>query len=118
MIVHMTKSNHPDLTRAEALLDDCQFREALAIVNQVEKEELSPEDYLYCRWLKMNIRGHQGASEDLIKISTWVYQESKAQSNPPVQFEALFWQAVALFIFRPFIETIQQLEQIILIHVP
>ena len=34
----MSTTTHPDLFRAEELLDDCKFREALVIVTQVEEQ--------------------------------------------------------------------------------
>ena len=71
------KSTHPELHRAEALLDECQFREALDIILHVEEQSnLSPEDQLYCMWLKLEIRGFQWAAEDLLPLSDMVYKES------------------------------------------
>ena len=75
-------STHPELTHAEALLDELQFREALAIVTHVEEQgNLSPEDQLYCMGLKLEIRGLQWAVEDLLPLSELVYNESCVQEN-------------------------------------
>ena len=93
-------SNHPELHRAEKLLDECQFREALAIVIRVEEQgDLNQEDNLYSMWLKMHIRGHGCAMVDCLKISELVYQESYVSKNRPFQYDALFWKGIGLIFY-------------------
>jgi tetratricopeptide (TPR) repeat protein len=105
-------SPHPELHRAENLLIECHFREALAIVLHVEEQDtLSPVDNLYCMWLKLNIRGSQEALVDLVTLGEKVYQESRAQGNLFFQFESLYWKFIAVILFRKLKDCVQYIEQ-------
>ena len=96
----MTKSTHPELARAEVLLNECRFREALDIVLQIEgQSNLSPEDHLYCMWLKLEIRGMQFAAEDFFQLSDMVYKESCVQENYLFQAQALGWKSLGLSFY-------------------
>jgi tetratricopeptide (TPR) repeat protein len=106
-------TNHPELNHAEELLENCQFREAFAITEQVGSQKgLSLEDHLYCMWLKMHIRGHQIAFNDCERISKLVFQESCAQGNLLFQFDAIFWKCMTLLDLAKIPDFFLKLDQI------
>ncbi len=91
-------SMHKELERGWSLFNKGKLDEALQILDNFErKEDLTPEDNHYCRFLKGIILLYTGRFQESLKIAEQDYQESEKQNKPLFLIDSIYTKWNILF---------------------
>ena len=99
----LQKDKRPiELIRAEKLIDEGRYDEALELMKPFEEnEEQSLQDIVSCHLLKCNLLFQQGKYENVIKLADQTYNESLELGNKLFSVDALLIMAFTLtFTFK------------------
>ena len=82
-----------ELIHAKQLRDDGKIKEAFQVVLELEKkDDISPQELLSCKLLKVKLLFWLGNSSDALKCAEDIYQESQKQGDLLSSFDALTLQ--------------------------
>ncbi len=106
------KKKPEEVIRAEKLIDDSKFDEALTLLNNYEqKEGLTHHDKASCHLLQCQILFWQGKHKELIKLAEQTYKESEGLENSFLKVDSLLLMTHALIRLGRFEEVFNLIKQ-------
>ncbi len=107
--------SHPELNqliRAEQLIDEIKFNEALEILNdQSQYEGLNLQQKSYFQFLKGLVLLYLAKGEDIINLGEEIYEEGQKHNNNLQSFDGLFFIITGLALSGKFEEAFKLFEK-------